>query len=116
MTQQQKIQHLENRSSFSLAKVLCQCLRTREEKNMMEKGIKRLDKELEIDRFLKGQIKLKIALKALFTRTERFLIKNNRKFLLGSTKGGTVSSKQERLKPTTREDDKLEQRFNYLMQ
>ena len=39
-------------------------------------------KELEVDQFIRSQMKLKIALKAIFTSVESFLIRNNRSFLL----------------------------------
>ena len=49
---------------------------------MQEVGLKRIDKELEIHRFLKGQMMMRISFKVLFSKVERFLIKNNKKFVL----------------------------------
>ena len=70
---------------------------------MINEGINRIGKELEIDRFLKNQIKMKIALKVLFTKVEMFLIRNNRKFVieteesdgLSKLEKAMVSKKQE---------------------
>ena len=58
----------------------------------MDKGISRVEKELEIDRFLKSQIKIKVALKVLFSKVERFLIKNNRKFVICSDESSDANS------------------------
>ena len=44
----------------------------------------RIKRELEIDRFLKAQVKMRVVIKALFSKAERFLIRNNKKFLLTS--------------------------------
>ena len=40
----------------------------------------KLTKQLDITVFLKKQIALEILLKTLFTKTERFLIKKNKRF------------------------------------
>ena len=47
-------------------------------------GTKRIEHELEIDRFMKSQIKMRIAMKVLFTKAERFLINNNKAFVITS--------------------------------
>ena len=44
----------------------------------------KIERELEIDRFLKAQIKIRVAIQALFSKAERFLIRNNKEFLLTS--------------------------------
>ena len=51
---------------------------------MISSGLKRIDKELEVDRFLKTQIKFRVAMKALFSKIELFLIQNNKRFVLNS--------------------------------
>ena len=43
-----------------------------------------INKELEVDQFLKGQMKMKIALKALFSKLERFLIRKNKMFVIST--------------------------------
>ena len=57
-------------------------MRTKEEKLLVKSGLDRIDRILEVDRFLKAQIQMKVALKALFSRFEIFLIKNNRRFVI----------------------------------
>ena len=39
-------------------------------------------KQLDVEVFLKKQIMFEVLLKTLFTKTERFLIRNNKKFSL----------------------------------
>ena len=65
---------------------------SRKVKQEKEKGLKRIDKELEIDQFLKQQIKMKIAMKALFSKIERFLIRNNKKFVIQTDSSDGESS------------------------
>ena len=43
---------------------------------MIRKATERSDKELEVDVFIKTQMQVKAALKVLFTKTERFLLRN----------------------------------------
>ena len=74
-------------------------MRNRKDKNAKEKGLRRIDKELEIDNFLKQQIKLKVAISALFSKVERFLIRNNKKFVLKTDSSDSDSSSN----PVTRE-------------
>ena len=51
---------------------------------MIEKGMGRIEKELEITRFLRAIMQFRIAMSFLFTRTERFLIRHNKKFVIDS--------------------------------
>ena len=51
---------------------------------MLSRGGSIVDKELEVDHFLRSMRMLRIALKTLFSRTEMFLIRNNRAFTLNS--------------------------------
>ena len=60
------------------------CLRSRKEKRIIALGIKRIDREFEVNRLLKGLIKIRIALKTLFTKAEGYLIRNNKVFVLDS--------------------------------
>ena len=43
----------------------------------------KVNNELEVDQFIRAMKQMRIMLKALFTKTERFLISNNRRFLVG---------------------------------
>ena len=45
-------------------------MRSVRDRRMMAEGISRIERELEIDRFLKGQMKLRILLKTLFSKAE----------------------------------------------
>lgn len=65
-----------------MPKVVFTCLRRKKDKIMINEGIDRIGKELEIDRFLKNQIKMKIAIKVLLSKVEMFLVRNNRKFVI----------------------------------
>ena len=49
---------------------------------MISKGIDKINKELEIDRFLRTMIQVRILLRALFSKTERYLMSHNRRFLI----------------------------------
>ena len=51
---------------------------------MIDIGLKRVERELEITEFLKWQMKVKIALRTLFSKAEWFLVQNNSKFVLNS--------------------------------
>ena len=73
-----------NRKSFEVRKTLCILTRTKKDKLMMEKGHSRIRKLLEVDTFIKSQVKLKVAIETLFTRAERLLIRNNRHFVIMS--------------------------------
>ena len=44
----------------------------------------KINKELEVDHFIKTMMQIRIMLKTLFTKTELFLIKNNRRFIVRS--------------------------------
>ena len=67
-------------------------MRSRKVNKEKEKGLRRIDKELEIDQFLKQQIKMKIVMKALFSKIERFLIRNNKKFVIQTDSSDGESS------------------------
>ena len=44
----------------------------------------KINKELEVDHFIKTMMQIRVMLKTLFTKTELFLMKNNRKFIVQS--------------------------------
>ena len=70
----------------------CTCLRGKKEKRILEKGMSQTESLLEIDNFLRTQMKLQIALKAIFNKAERFLLKNNRSFVIDSSSSGKFES------------------------
>ena len=79
-----KLYFLKKRIPFEIANVICICLRSRKQRKQEKNGLSRIERELEIKRFLKRQIKIKIAMKVLFSKVERFLIRNNRTFTITS--------------------------------
>ena len=70
----------------------CTCLRGKKEKRILEKGMSQTESLLEIDNFLRTQMKLQIALKAIFNKAERFLLKNNGSFVIDSSSSGKFQS------------------------
>ena len=82
------------RTPFKLPKVLCDCLRNRRGKNAKQKGLRWIDKELDIEKFLQSQIKMKVAIKSLFSKVERFLIRNNKRFVIGADSSDCESSSE----------------------
>ena len=79
----EKIQFLKKRTPFELPGILA-CLRGKKEKRLINIGMSRVENLLEIDNFLKGQIKMKVAMKTLFSKAERFLIRNNKALVITS--------------------------------
>ena len=67
-----------------LETLACQCLRGKKQKKLHERAIDRTDSVLEIDNFIKTQVQIKAALKAIFTKSERYLLRNNRNFVVNS--------------------------------
>ena len=66
--------------------------RGNKERRLLSKGLDRTWKELEIDRVLRTQMQVRVALKTLFTKAERFLIRNNKAFVLHSDTSSSDSS------------------------
>ena len=44
----------------------------------------KVNKELEVDQFIRAMKQVRIMLKALFTKTERYLISKNKRFLVSN--------------------------------
>ena len=91
------ISRIKQRSYFAFRPWKCwDCLRhrkrRRKEDKLFNRGIDRVLKELEVDRFVRTQKQVRVAFKVLFTRMERFLIRNNREFVLDFS-SDDVSSK-----------------------
>ena len=61
------------------------CLRNAKEKRMMQKGLGQVEKELELDEFIRLQKKVRITLKTMFTKLERFMLDNQRCFVIYSS-------------------------------
>jgi len=62
----------------------CGCLRSSRQRSLDTKGWKRIEQELDIVEFVKTQMRAKVVMKALLTPVERFLVRNNRKFIVNS--------------------------------
>ena len=56
--------------------------------------MERIEKELDIVTFLRKQMMTSIALKTLFTKAERFLIKNQNTFVLDTEDGNDSNSSE----------------------
>ena len=93
-------------------------MRKRKGKNAKEKGLSRIDKELEIDKFLKNQIKMKVAIKSLFSKVERFLIRNNKRFVIGTDSSDGESSSERIVRDPMFENmnEHQDQRFSHLLE
>ena len=59
---------------------------------MLKEGKKRIDQALEIDKVIKLQFKLQSIVKVLFSKTEQFLLNNQRKFVLLKSNSDTSDS------------------------
>ena len=73
---------------------------SKRERHIKEIGLDRAFKSLEIDNFIKTQMQLRVAFKALFTSFERFLIRNNQVFVLNPE-----SSKKKKLEVDSNSED-----------
>ena len=54
MANKEKMKLLSKRSSYQIPRILCACLRSYKEKRLIKKGMDKIERELEIDRFLKA--------------------------------------------------------------
>ena len=79
-----KIKDLANRKPLRFNRKFLHCMRSRREKIMLRRGAIIINKDLEIDQFLRSIRMLRIGLKTLFSRIEMFLIRNNKAFILNS--------------------------------
>ena len=69
---------------------------------MIETGIKRFEQELEIKNMMRTMMKMRIGFKTLFTKSERFLIRNNKRFVITSDESDTASRDGEKTKENAR--------------
>ena len=88
-----KFQLLNRRRPFKLKHFGCLS-----KSKSLEKGMKRINDELDIVRFVKQQKYLKVMLETLFSVTELFLIKKNKKLVLRQTESNVESTSDEELK------------------
>ena len=62
---------------------------------MLQKGVRSIEKELDLQAFVTMQKEMKITLKTIFTAAERQLIRNNQAFILNSSSSQTESDSQD---------------------
>ena len=46
--------------------------------------MKRIEKQIDVEELIRTQMRIKVALRSLFTPVERYLLRNNRSFVLDS--------------------------------
>ena len=88
---------MDRRKPFTLPRGLCILCRNKKQKRKIEVGLGRVEQELDIIKFLKSQIKIDIAIKALFSKAERYLMKNNCKFVLNTSESDGATSTNRKL-------------------
>ena len=69
----------------------------------IEKGHKMIESELDVTNFLKHQKYLRILMSILFTQTEQYLIKKNKRFVISTSQKAISSSSEEELPPSQME-------------
>ena len=60
-----------------------------------------IDKELDIANFLKHQKYLRVLMSILFTKTEQYLIKKNKRFVISTEKKSITSSSDNDFPPSS---------------
>ena len=73
----EQIRAIAKRQPFRMQSKFCYCLRGRKEKRILERGIDVPLKELQIDHFIKMRNQISVVLRTLFTKLERYLLRNN---------------------------------------
>ena len=67
----------------------------------MEMGLSRINNELRLDRTLKDFIKTRIVINTIFSQMERFLLKNNRAFVLNTDQSSDAQSQSTKMSNQT---------------
>ena len=65
---------IKSLAPFTLRNAYFHCLRSKKEKRTISKGINRALRELDVENFIRMQMQVKIALKTLFTKSDRILL------------------------------------------
>ena len=68
-------------------------------------GLSRINKELRLDRVMKDFIKTRLVINTIFSKKERFLLKNNRAFVLHSDQSSDAKSQSTKMSGQTYRDD-----------
>ena len=90
----QQIQNIESRKPFIMH--LFPFRRNKTQARLENLAQKRLNKLLEIDQFIKSQIQFRALVKTLLTRTEQYLLKNQRQFVLEARSDPEISDQSDR--------------------
>ena len=93
-----KIKDLANRKPLRFDRKFFHCMRSKREKRMLRRGATIINKDLEIDNFLRSIRMLRIGVKTLFSRTEMFLLRNNKAFILNSESSESHTIQSETIK------------------
>jgi hypothetical protein len=62
---------------------------------LREVGLRRIERELDVSRFIRKQITMTAIIKALTTNAERSCLKNNYRFMLGDDKEVLTTSESD---------------------
>ncbi len=54
-------------------------------RKLLDRGLERVERELDLVRYIKKQMMLDAVIELLFTKTDRFLLKNHAKFVLNKS-------------------------------
>ena len=87
---------LNKRTRFTLSKTVFSCNRSKKERMLIRAGMDRLNSELKLDKIMSNFIKARIAVSTVFTKAERFLLRNNRAVVLHSEPESDPSSSTTR--------------------
>ena len=91
-SEQSIIRRIQDRRRYRAPTICCRCFRKRKENAIRNRGIDRAYKELDVEYFIKKQMQVSIILRTIFTKAERFLVKNQRKFVLSKQDERELSS------------------------
>ncbi len=70
-------------------------LRENRQTKLRKKGLLRIERELDVSRFIRKQIAMTAIIKALTTKSERIFLKQNYRFMLGDDSEISTTSESE---------------------
>ena len=89
LASQSRIHMLKKRQSFKM--LSCWRCRSKEHRSKIVKGLRRIDRSLEVENFIKLQFQLQALIKVVFSQTEQFLLRNQKQIVLDSCTGSSSS-------------------------
>ena len=75
---------IEKRETYAY-RYWCFLCPSSKEQRIMKKGMKRIEKELDVENFLALQKMMRVTFNTIYTVTERHLLRNNQLFVLNSS-------------------------------